>query len=600
MLVMTIAARRSLPLVATVLALAAAGCSGSSSGNDGPSVALAVTDAASDELSSFVIGLESVELQRAVGGPVAILQQPLAVDFAALADLSRVLNVTAIPEDVYTGVEVVLLFDNDRVVINGETAPATLLDSDGVTPLTGTLALTFDFPAPLVATNGHAVLELDLDLDQSVDVDSGANAVVFEPSLLPRIDPVTAKEHAIGGSLRTVVLADSRFRIGLEALPGDPVPVATITVDSATVFQVDGVCLTGLAGLSALDNLPAGSWVQAFGSVGTSSSYFDAATVEAGTGSYNGGSDIVEGVITGLTGSNLAVRGHSNNSTHTVFEFNLNYTANTDLANTKVVRRGSAQLYDVNALNVGQLVRMFGVKSGNTIDLTTSTDVVRVEPTRVFGIANGAPTGGELEVDLVRVELRDAATFNWGQGGAAPADPDNFVMSVANLGTGQGIVAGTPVVATGFFTPANDAGTVDFIASSLANRNRTASLLLVRDRANGLTVTPTFGASQIDFAFAGAAAGLEKAVVDQGFAGTVDVVASGVSLVPADAVAGLGFYVLRDRTLNTVSFYLTFAGFSQGVFDALTGATLLNFSAVGVYDSAQDEVATALATAVVQ
>ena len=108
-----------------VLAAASlAGCSGGGSGSSGPSLSLAVTDSASDELSTFVIGLDSVVLLRAVGAPVPVLQEPLAVDFAELADLSRVLNVTTIPEDTYTGVQVVLLYDNDRVVINGKTTPS--------------------------------------------------------------------------------------------------------------------------------------------------------------------------------------------------------------------------------------------------------------------------------------------------------------------------------------------------------------------------------------------------------------------------------------------------------------------------------------------
>lgn len=589
-------ATRTRSSILLVAAASLAACSGGSSGDSGPSVALSVTDAPSEELSTFVIGLESVELQRAVGGPVSLLPESVAVDFAALSDLSRVLNVTAVPEDTYTGVEVVLLFDNDRVFINGSTTPAALLDSDG-NALTGTLTLAYDFPVALDATAGHFVLELDLDLDQALDVDSGGNQVYLEPNMLPRIDPAVPKEHAIGGSLRTVVLADNRFRVGLE---GTPVPVVTVTVDSATVFQVNGVCLVGLAGLAALDNLPNNSWVQAFGSMSANSSYFDAASVEAGTGSYNGGSDIVEGVVTGVAGVDRTVRGHSNNSTHTVFEFNLNYTANTDLSNTKVVRRGSGDLYSTDELNVGQAVRMFGAKSGNTLDVTAPTDVVRLEPTHVFGLATGAPAGGLLEIDLVRVDLRDAGVFNWAQGGVTPADPDHFILSVGNLGTGQGIVAGKPIEALGFFTPLSDAGTVDFVASTLANRDLRPSLLLVRDRANGLTVTPTLGASQIDFAFAGAVAGRETAVVDQGFAGQVDVVAPGISVVPADGLLGLGVYVIRDRTLNTVSLYFTFAGFSQALQTALGGATLHNFGAVGVYDSAQDEIPTALASAVIQ
>jgi hypothetical protein len=152
-----------------------------------------------------------------------------------------------------------------------------------------------------------------------------------------------AKEHAVGGDLRTVVLGKDLFRIGLEALPGDPIPVVEVHIGPGTVFQVNGQCVLGAAGLAAIDALPPNTWVQAFGSVDTSSQRFTATSVEAGTGSYNGGNDIVEGVIVGRTGGAgadavLTVEGQSSNSGHTSLQFNLTYTVNTSFANTKVVR----------------------------------------------------------------------------------------------------------------------------------------------------------------------------------------------------------------------------------------------------------------------
>lgn len=584
-----------------VLLAGLAACSGSSSSGSGASsVTLAVTDVASDRLSTFTIGLESVELVPLVGAPVSLLQRPTAVDFAALSDLSRVLNVTTIPADTYTGIEVELLFDNDRVFLNGETTPATLLDPATGLPLTGTLTLPIDFPVPLVVTTGNHVLELDLDLNQSVDVDPNLNEVYLEPTLIPRVNPAVPKEHAVAGDLRTVVLTSNLFRVGLEALPGDPIPVVTVTVDPTTVFQIDGQCLVGAAGLSALDALAPGSWVQAFGSVDESSTAFAALTVEAGTGSYNGGSDIVEGLIVGRNGDDLTVRGHSNNSTHTTFEFNLNYTVNTNSTNTKVVRRGSYLQYDTDELNIGQRVRMFGQLDtlNNVLDVTAVTDVVRVEPTHLYGLAVGAPANGQLVIDLKRVDLRDVNIFNWSEGGATPADPNNLVVSdPSNLSSGQGIVAGTPVEVVGFFAPTDDAGD-DFVASSVANRTLTASLLVIRDRANGMTVTPSNSATEISFAFGGVSAGRETAVVDQGFEGETDVQGSGITVVQGPL--GLGFYTIRDRTLNTLSVYLTFSAFSQALANALNSATLFNFHAAGVFDSGAGEVTSALASAVVQ
>jgi hypothetical protein len=600
-------ASRNLPLCFALLAASLSACSGSSS-DDGASVSLAVTDAATDELSTFTIGVETVELLSATGAPVSLLQIPTAVDFAALSDLSRVLNVTTVPPDTYTGLEVVLLFDGDRVHVNGVVPPATLLDAESGLPLTGTLTMPIDFTVPLDVTSGNYVIELDLDLAQSADVDAVNNEVSFEPALLARVNRNDAKEHAIGGDLRTVVLGSSLFRIGLEAQLGDPTPVVEVEVGPGTVFQIDGTNLLGAAGLAMLDGFAPGSWVQAFGSVDASSRRFQAATVEAGTGSYNGGTDIVEGVIVDRAGGAGAdavftVRGHSNNSDHTVLNFNLDFVVNTAFASTKVVRRGSSTAFDTDDLNVGQKVRVFGALTmgpPNVLDATLATDVVRMEPTWVFGTANEVPgtaNPGQLEIDLARVDRRDVGLFDWADGGTTPPTPTAFTLGdPSNLSGGQGIVATTPIVAVGFFAPVDDAG-ADFVASVIANRALLPSLLLIRDRANGMTVTTTTTSSSIDYDFMNAPLPLEKGVVDMGFAGQTDITAPGISLA-ADSGSpfGLGVYVLRDRTLNTISLHLTFTSFYQAVEAALTGgAQLFNVGAVGTYDSGSDTFESAIA-----
>lgn len=581
-------------------------CSGSTSSGGGATVALAVTDAATEQLSTFVIGLESVELVSASADPVSLLQRPTAVDFAALADLSRVLNVVSIPDGEYTGLAVTLLFDGNRVVLSGQTTPAGLLDAGTETALSGTMTITADFPAPLLASSGNFLLELDLDLNQSLDVDTGSNAVYLEPTLLPRVNPTVLKEHAIGGTLRTVSIANDSFRIGLESDPGDAPTVVTVSVASGTVCQVDGVCWIGANGLAALDELPANSWVQAFGTMNTSNNRFEAITVEAGTGSYNGGSDILDGVVTGINGTELTVRGHSNDFTHTEFKFNLVYAVTTDPNLTKVVERGSPEQYTTDRLNIGTHVRMFGQLGVNDVphpfSVATAADVVRIEPSHLFGQVVSVQGNGDLEVQVLRVDLRDAGDFTWSEGGPTAADPDHLIVSDPNnFAPGQSITAGTVIEAVGLFSAFSDSG-ADFVAASLANRELTPSVLLIRDRANGLTVIPTVPSSgEIAFTFAGAPAGRETAVVDQGFLGQTDVTLPGISVVPVNGTLGLGLYTIRDRTLHTFSLYLTFVAFAQGLEDALNGgATLFNFSAVGVYDADVDEIASALAGVIVQ
>jgi hypothetical protein len=142
-----------------------------------------------------------------------------------------------------------------------------------------------------------------------------------------------------------------------------------------------------------------------------------------------------------------------------------------------------------------------------------------------------------------------------------------------------------------------DAAGPDFVATRLDNRDLLPSLLLIRERLNGFTVSTTTTGSSIDYSFSADPPALfEKAVVDLGFAGETDVTGPGVSLVAKPGTLGLGIYVVRDRTLNTLSLHLTFSSFYQAVEAALSGgAQLFNVGAVGTYVSGTDSFESALA-----
>jgi hypothetical protein len=568
-----------------------------SSGSDGdPSITLAATDAASQEIVSFVVELEGVALRRASGEVLQLLPEPIPVDFATLTDLSRVLNLTSVPAGRYVEASITLDLTGASVYLLGQTTPAAVLDGDGL-PFSGPITLPIQIGGALRAANGrNHLLELDFDLDQSVVVDLGANEVRVEPTLVIRVDRSDPKELALGGELRGVELNRRRFRIALESPGPNPSLLIAIEIDGNTVFQIDGVPSRGMAGLSALAALPLNSWVQAFGSADPSSSEIDAFTVEAGSGSYNGGTDIVEGHVIGRTGGagadpTLLVLGHSNNASHTVFQFNQTFTVSADFTDTKVVRRGSFQVFDTDDVNVGQRVRVFGALGGLTLDARLPTDVIRLQPTRVKGFAADAPQAGTLVIDLTRVDLRLDTAFTWSEGGSTPPDPDALELDVGNLGNGLGIVAGTPVEALGFFTPVDDAGE-DLEAATLVNRERETSLLAIHDRTDGFTVATTVLPTELEFVITGAAGAGEFALVDQGFLGAMPLPASPApTVVPANPLR-LGYYALRDRVTGTATVYLDFSEFAQALDQALgQGAVLFNFGATGTYDATANALA---------
>jgi hypothetical protein len=92
----------------------------------------------------------------------------------------------------------------------------------------------------------------------------------------------------------------------------------------------------------------------------------------------------------------------------------------------------------------------------------------------------------------------------------------------------------------------------------------------------------------------------EFAILDEGFVGVQDLPALPTpSLV--QSVAGPRFYVLRDKVLNTSTVFLTFAGFSAAVDDAIAhGADIAQIAAIGRYTPATNRIEAQLASVIVE
>lgn len=589
------------------VAWAGTGCS-NDSGTAGAAVdgavAVAITDAASNDVAVFEIDVTGIQFQRISGPIVAVLANPVRVDLASLSDSSKLLASARIPIGTYTRATITLDTTNARCVLVGQATPAALFDASG-NPLTGTVTVPIQLGSPLLATaTVHRLVEFDFDIDQSIVADTTANSVAIEPSFQLRIDPSQPREIASIGTLSTVDVPTTSFTGDVRALGGAVVTNVTFQASSATVFQIDGTVSTGAAGITALSALPVDTAIQCYGALSSTTDKVNVAYVEAGIGTYDGGSDIVEGHIVGRTGglgsdAVLEVLGHSNDATHTTFQYATTFLVNTSFASTQVVRRGSAGAFDVDDLNIGQHVRVFGTLIGTTMTANTATSVVRMQPTRVFGNAAGAPAGTTLTLDPSRVGLLADTAFDWADGGFTPVDPNALTANVGALGVGLGINSTSAVSAIGYFSGIGDAGP-DFAAVSLANQSTAAALVFVRNRpSTGFTVLTTANASQIQLNITGIAASGEFARVDRGFIGSIPLPTAPTPTVNHPSVNG--FYSLRDRTTHTVRVFTRFSDFASALgSDIAQGATLDQLGALGAYTQNVNTVDASVAAAVVE
>jgi hypothetical protein len=574
---------------------------GSSSG----SVSFAMTDAASDEIDSFLVDVTGLQIKKSDGTVVSVISAPVTVDLASLTDTTQLLNLASLPAAVYNSATITLDFTHAVCLLIGQSSPASILDDNG-TPVTGTLSLPiqFDQGALSLLGNTHRMLEFDFDLNQSVEVNSSTNSVVLEPAFALHVDG-SGKQLLTFGTLVSADSSNSTFVGDVTTLAGVAFGNETFATDANTVFQVDGVPATGSSGLASLGAKSAGTWIQVYGAIDPNSAKINAHYVEAGAGTYNGGTDIIEGhvidrVSNPPAGSNvtLVVLGRSNNSSHTVFQYDTMFNVTTNFAATKVVRFGSAQAFDSDDLNVGQRVRVFGTLSGTAMNASTPTSVVREQPARAFGIATAAITGSTLTLDLHHIDLVPQASFTWADSGSGPPNPSLFTVNAGTLGTGLGIITGTAVEARGFLAPIADVNQ-DMTATALINLANAPSFVFVKDMPAGMTVVLTMTGSQIQVAMSGTPGPAEEAIVDHGFAGVQSLPASPTPIIQPATVAGP--FMLRDKTTGNVTAFVTFDAFTTALGGVLAqGASLRTLGGVGQYDSTTNSLQATSVSVVVE
>jgi hypothetical protein len=591
---------RRLAQALPLLALAACGSDSSDSGST--AVTFALTDGAAEEITSFRVSISSIQLERASGALVSLLTQAVPVDLTSLQDLSQVLGTTPVPPGFYVGATVTFDFTNAEAYILDATTPASLLDEDG-DPLSGSVPFDIQLAAPFsLGAGAHKLIELDFDLNQSLEVDSLSNEITVEPKLVLSFDPSAPKELVSFGELVSVDTANGSFELELMTLQGQAYGSTTVDVLPQTIYQINGVPYTGSTGLAALAALPAGTWAQTYGAIAPNLPNLTIAYIEAGSGTYNGGNDIVEGNVIGRSGgagsnATLEVRGFSDNADHSSLQFNTTFLVDVSLVNTKVLRRGSATVYDTDDITIGQRVRIFGDLVGTDMDATASQHVLRLLPTRALGVAAAAPSGGELEIDLVRIGLFPANSFDWPAGGTTPTDPDALIATVGTAADDLEITNGTTVDLIGWFNPIDSSG-ADFEATAVINRDLGPSLLVIKNRAGGLVADLDSTQTQVSVALSGTLGLGELAIVDKGF-----IAVQSLAFTPTPTITSAnanGLFSLIDKVTGSYQIFGTLANLDIALSIKLgQGAELYDLAAIGQFNATTNSLAATVLTVVV-
>ncbi|MBL8727229.1 MAG: DUF4382 domain-containing protein [Planctomycetes bacterium] len=569
--------------LAVSLALTLAGCGSGGGGGGGggamTDVSLVLTDAASDELSVFEVDVQNVVFTKLNGNTVSVLPRTTRVDFLELESLGELITGVSLEAGTYKQVTLELDFAAARVVIAGHTTTATVRDARG-NAITGVVPVTIDFPAgrrPIVRVGRNNLFVFDLALDQSVVVDEPGNVVTFTPVWTVEIDPASPKPIATTGVLQRVDVNNLAFVVERRATDDALIAEFTVETGGSTVFQLGGDVQVGAPGLGALV-AHIGERVFVQGTLDATRRVLRAVAVESGAGVPGNGQDWVLGHVVARTGgagvdATLQVLGRSLDVSAGTRRFNTVHTVNVSHADTKVLRRGAGNRLDSDAINIGQLVWVFGDLSTTTLDATAATGVVRLLRTSIFGIANGAPAGDTLTVDVTRFDLRDVSAFDFDVSGSVQADPDAYTIDVTGVST-TGITTGSKLRVFGWIAGV-DASGADATASSIVDRTTTASVMLVQWSTPRLGVLDALAASlSVDVSAA------SVRFVGDGFGSTFLTASPTPTVLPLTTV---GLYSIVEN--GSIETNTSFPTFRQSVLSRAATVPVFRVAAFGTFDA---------------
>jgi len=579
----------------TSVALLLGACSGG--GDDTTAtgeLSLVLTDAASDELSQFEVDVRDVVFTKLSGNTVHVMPQATRIDFVQLQALNELVTGLSLEAGIYTGVSLELDFSNAEVVIAGASTPATVLGRTG-NPITGAITVDVTFPSgsrPVVRALRNNLFVFDLELDQGVVVDGPHNQVTFTPVLGVEVAPSNPKPIATTGLLHSVDTNALAFEVERRALDNSVLGTFTVQAGTATAFQLDGAVLSGAPGLGALTGY-IGQRVFVQGTMLLGSSVLRAVAVETGAGVPGNGQDWVFGHVVARSGGAgvdpvLTVLGRSVDIGTATRHYNTAHTVQLSHANTHVLRRGAGNGLDSDAINIGQLVWVFGDLDGTALDASATTGVARLLPTDIFGVATAAPSNDTLVLDLVRFGPRVITAFDFDVSGQVQADPVAYEIDVTGIGT-AGIGGGAKVHVEGFVRGVGSAQP-DAEAFALTNRTVTAQLLFCQWLpATAGVVDGSSPAGKLVFDVRGAAV---PTVLD-GFGTTT------LANTPAPSLAALGtlglYRIIEDGAIEA---NLSFDQFRSSLLLRAAANPVFRISALGTF-AASTQVFSALTTTVI-
>jgi len=448
---------------------------------------LGLTDAKGDFLH-YAVDVKQIRLQKANGAAVNVLPATTRVDFAEYTNMTEFLTAAMVPSGIYTRAQLLLDYTNADIWVEADNGQAqkvsAIYDGDGmaVTEMLATVHLEGINRVVIAAgTPVHLTLDFDLNASNQVtfDATSGDASVVVEPLLSAELSLNRFKAHRVRGPLLSVDESNDTFRVILRpffhAMTSDTrFGSLPVSVDSATVFDVNGGDYQGHDGIVAMNQLTQYSAVVVRGDIKSNPLRFVASMVFAGSSVPGGSSDVVVGHVISRSDNVVNIMGPTLIRAGGTVEFGQT-VAVTLSVDTQVKKFARIDTLDISAISVGQRIAVFGNVSGDAdsgYSMDATNGAARLFVTNLRGSVVTLPASAQdyLALDLQYIDRRSVNVFDFSGTGSSLADDaqaGHYEVGVNGLNLG-GIGDNAPVRVMGFVHAFADAP-ADFEAISVTD-----------------------------------------------------------------------------------------------------------------------------------
>jgi hypothetical protein len=283
---------------------------------NGTAVVTLTSTPSTDTFLAYRVGLKSVELRTSSGGSsVNVLAAGTTVDLARLVNLSEVVGSSSAKTGTFKRAIVTLDFSSAQIIYDDGTPEGVALTPMGASGKAlgeVTLTLLLDPSNELgIAAKSATRLSLNFNLGASNVVDLTAKTVSVMPMMAASAVPIDDKTVRIRGPLGTVNTTSTWYSTGITPFDFSTSEGGSLRVAPTTgaIYEINGTPSSGTTGLTQLASLSAGTTVEAFGtmttSTSTSSSVNDGTATSTETCSDGTTPTTVNNVLTCTDGSTL-------------------------------------------------------------------------------------------------------------------------------------------------------------------------------------------------------------------------------------------------------------------------------------------------------